>query len=109
MNTDRLDRRDKLIQGELNWLQRRWGYDFSACVAWSVFEQDMPIGDAEYWHGVGWGLVTPLGSGFPHTPLDSECSVAPHGAHDLEELEALEDLQVERMESLAQVALSHGF
>ena len=104
----RLDKHDEMIAAELDWLRRRWGFDFSACVAWSVFEQGMPIGDAEYWHGVGWGLLTPIGCGFPHTPLDSKQSVAPHGAHDLEELQALEELRDERIESLARSALGHG-
>ena len=109
MNGDREEARAKMIESELDWVERRWGHEFAACIAWSVYGEGMPIGTAEYFHGVGYGLITPDGHGWPHTPLDSEQTVAPWGAHNLEEVESLEERAIERVESMAMASLGHGF
>lgn len=79
-----------LLQGRLDWIGRRWGSEFAEFIRdhhidWHHLEA------AEIWAGMCWGLITP------------------DGPQDLDEAAALEDLEEERMEMLAQGALGHGF
>ena len=88
--TERAEVSDEMLANELDWVERRWGANFAACVAWS-YGEGMSLGAAEYWHGLGWGIIKT------------------DGPQDLEEAAMLEDRHADRMEYQAQIALGHGF
>lgn len=108
----RLEEQESWLQGRLDWIEGRWGYSFASHVAFSYASWDMSLDRAEYWHGVGWGIITPYGSDETLAPLDRIEYVGlapPNGARDLDEAAALEDLRGERIEREARTALAHGF
>lgn len=88
--SDRLVERESWLQGRLDWIERRWGSEFKAFVAWHHAEWGH-LEAAEVWAGICWGLI------------------ASDGAHDLDEAAALADLREEQIELLAQTALRAGF
>ena len=87
---ERAEAHDAWLTGRIDWIERRWGNAMAAHVAWHYAEWDGDIIAAETWAGMQWGLFD-------------------GGARDLDEAAALEDIQGERAESLAQDALAHGF
>ena len=89
-NAERAEAHDAWLTGRLNWIGRRWGSECEAFVAWHYAEWDGDITAAETWAGMQWGLFD-------------------GGARDLDEAAALEDIQGERAESQATMALAHGF
>ena len=106
----RLQMAEELLQGRLDWIERRWSAKLACSIAWS-YGEGMSLGWAEYWHGVGWGIITPYGSDEALAPLDRIEYVGldpPNGARDLDEAAELEDIRDERMDMLDQTALAHG-
>ena len=82
---------EQMLSNELDWIERRWGSEFAAHVAWHYAEWGH-LEAAEIWAGICWGIIGRVG---PQT---------------LDQVAAEEDEnRVEYAEYQAQTALGHGF
>ena len=106
---NRIETAESMLRDRLDWIESQWGAKLACCIAWS-YGEGMSLERAEYWHGVGFGIITPYGSDEQLEPADYDiyAKQTPSGVQSLDDAAREEDWREERSEVRDMFLLAHG-